>query len=366
MYVFDKLFLILLTAACTGWAAYPMPYDHVLIAYELSPAQEERFSLTDAAVSPFWADWDINELDYLLMTPDSNGVHWRGDPWSGAQDGRIMTRAAFSDRGVFLLAKIADDDFVLPRPGNNSDNFDVHIDSRSSAHIYDGGTALQVYCFPEWWQVTKTSVMLSVPVGDTGRPDYFNHLYCENAGMNGTEELQVTLEHARQYRDGLGFELMQTSETTKVLEWYIPWSQVGAEGMHDPPYAGARLAFSCVYYDSDDSVSSEGVQKALLWVDKRFPFTPPDSGRGWGDLQLSECCPRPEPWLPASSTLHPTALAGGVHPGAEERYTLRGRRLDAAAGRRGTKVAVVRTIGSSVARIRMLPAPRTNPGELRR
>ncbi|MDD5675396.1 MAG: hypothetical protein PHC61_14595, partial [Chitinivibrionales bacterium] len=86
--------------------------DFVLVAYQLSAAQEADFSTTDGIRAPFWNAWDVctDKLDYQYCDPSccAGGTV----PMVGPLDAQLTVYAAYGQTGVYLYLKVEDDSWV--------------------------------------------------------------------------------------------------------------------------------------------------------------------------------------------------------------------------------------------------------------
>jgi hypothetical protein len=280
--------------------AQPDPGDSVLVVYGLSKAQEAQFNGSDRKVSPFWTLID-DKHDCARLTVASNG----GDPknwksaWqtlpknptlNGDADAGLLVKAARSSAGLYLYIEITDDQWYPSRDKRiEFDNLDVLFDSRSSQKLWEG--PVEKSFVNPGWSVSMTTRQLQVDAGDSSVvPGFFHFGFPDPWQMlSGV----YTMDDGRK-EFGLEFDGAQTSPTTRVQEWFIPWDELGVSA---EPQDGARLAFAPGYNDMDQKDhdgqrDSDGniMHDKLRWLNRTGPWAHASKDGPhpavWGDLEM--------------------------------------------------------------------------------
>ncbi|MDD5675295.1 MAG: hypothetical protein PHC61_14085, partial [Chitinivibrionales bacterium] len=242
--------------------------DFVLVAYQLSAAQESEFSTTDGIRSPFWNAWDVctDKLDYQYCDPSccAGGTV----PMVGPLDCQLTVYAAYGQTGVYLYLKVEDDSWVdYQNVVNNqygdysqwaNDAADLYFDNQPSSTIFDAmtaGTALGV------GSKTPSTRQYLLRFGGSTPPTamYINEF---NPAYLTDETLQAFTLTPHTFADaaatlGIRNEIIgQSSGNTRVQEWIIPWSQVGNPGLASVPNLGTMTACNFGYNDVDVGMTS--------------------------------------------------------------------------------------------------------------
>lgn len=326
-----RLFLLMITVAllsaearAQGDTIYPtvpvLPYQ-VLTGYKLSADQEVMFNASDGEISAFWHAWDDPDvvLDHIELNCTYNG-NYLGNEYSDVgftdeEDARMWVRAAWGENGIYLYFEVRDDQFVdhavtrshgdgTPHTAAEAswynDAMDLYFDKFSTEMLY--GTQEVLFINYKFNRVTINMRQVQYQFGSMGSvPETFsyNEVIKDPDGLYlFTEDRDFTFERAETEADGLIAEIIAGSDkglddVTQVMEWYFPWSQVGANGGTDAPSAGESksVAFACGYNDADEGATDSDF---IRWWRATDPFKrvpPPEGGQhvptdGWGDIEL--------------------------------------------------------------------------------
>jgi hypothetical protein len=273
-----------------SFAAEYDPADAVLVAYELTPDEEGMYSNTDGALSNFWSAWDKdtqNKLDYVHELPSTHGSGIAGAGpddvcygvcgctypgfTSGEDDAQLFVKAAWGEKGMYMLVEAVDDIFVglvatggdaqimsETMPGETSayidagswmnDCFDMFLDiypsDQLSPHImantldYLTYTTYQYqYRFGSNEPASLIRINYVDPTWKECNPDCWSLLFNKYAVTEAEQLYQIKIETV--------FE----NEGKKTQEWLIPWKSVAA-GIPKPTI-GARTAVTFQYNDMD-------------------------------------------------------------------------------------------------------------------
>jgi hypothetical protein len=272
----------------------PDAHDAVLVAYQITPAQEAEFS-RDGSVTPFWSAWDSAnqrtspQLDYAELTPILNG--WvTGGSFSGPEDAALEERAAFGQNGLYLYVRVTDDNWQGPTD-YRTDAVDFFVDRLSSDSIRSCNPA-DCYVQPSFfWSLTFYTVQYEIPVGGGAVPPNIMVNYFDGS-CSGCGGGSVPISSLPQAYRGMNLDVVRRNANSCVLEFCIPWSWVGClGGVGNMPVVGRKIAFTGGYNDVD-SGQSTSEQTNLRWKE-REPFayctdlTPPhDFCDAWGDIEF--------------------------------------------------------------------------------
>jgi hypothetical protein len=250
----------------------------VLIAAGLSASQEKQFGKAKGTVSAFWEL--VNESIHL--TPKENGAE--GTRWSivNTADARMCVKAAHTARGLYLYVEVNDDHFMECNPARyySTDAVDIMIDSKPSAHIADTANDLELLL--QTWGLSLTTRQIHVAFGNKELPPFFLRNFADPWDFT---QHRATFEEGRKYY-GIDIRIHKLSKLVRAQEWFLPWAEVGVDGLPEEPTVGTRLAFTVGYNDMDPGQVAE---KKLRWLGGKSPWQyragdePP---RGWGDIEI--------------------------------------------------------------------------------
>jgi hypothetical protein len=279
--------------------------DDLLIAYYLSAAEEAEFKLDDGIASSFWDKW--SNRDRIEMNVND---HWNSSSASfdGPEDASLNLRVAFSDKGLCLYAKVTDNVWVTPTSFSDllCDVVDIYFDSRTREEIKNTPSEDMA----TYWKnaISKTTLQFFVWMGSNS----VNYSYYDEVlGWVGMESLGglnvISLEDAQEKYDGMGMEIIEVDGTTRIQEWFIPWSQLGNIDVTNLPAEGKLIGFAGGYNDKDDAAAEQ--PSKLRWTkydpwsqgprenpdDPRSPVVtvgacecPEHSIMGWGHILLTK------------------------------------------------------------------------------
>jgi hypothetical protein len=266
--------------------------DFTVVAYKLRAEQETQYSYTDGVLSDFWNTWDTVDLDFIAEIPSTNGYTPDNRGWDGELDAQLAVRCAYSDRGLYVMLKVMDDNFVdivVTGDGDSAfdqgaaewmnDGVDMYLDIYSSSE-----QIAQNRFFLNFDQLTTTTKQYqyrfgSAMPGNIVRINYFNPAWDGTADVNKAILYNhVSVEEAHQ-NYGILFEVVPLENGIKAQEWFIPWNQAGA-GMN-PPAQGQLTAFIVGYNDADQS--SEKSPDLLRWKNRGDAY---GNNQNWGDIQF--------------------------------------------------------------------------------
>lgn len=260
------------------------PLDNILVAYYITETWEGSFSPDDRMPSPLWDQILSDQYDAAVLTIDRNGVQRGGVPFTSFDDCRMMIKAAYGAKGLYLLAEVVDNSFINAKTSWQYDRVDLFVDNQSSKNIYSQDPAA-VFFNPTSWQNTYTSVNFQVAFGADTIPSQFLYNHYDSLYWDMTFNT-VDMADARQTMNGFAVDIFPADTNSKAQEWFIPWSEVGVGGTDGLPSFGTMLAFAGGYNDLDADHPEESAVNQLRWVNKLDPYAPPDSLPGWGDIFL--------------------------------------------------------------------------------
>jgi hypothetical protein len=379
------------------YAADIDPADHIIVAYQLSAEQEDNFSVTDGQAADFWGLWEgtgADVLDYAHLIPSIHGK--RGctpdecpsggslDPCSGPDgfdqgddDAQFFLRAAWGEKGLYLLAIALDDEFVglstqfendpedpdQIYAGNEhwmNDCFDFALD------IYDSETQKSHFtCRPSQETLTYRQYQLRfggpelpkvIRVCDP-KPDWTPNADCTSWILNYD---QVSIEEAKQ-KYNLNFEIFPFGEKKKAQEWLIPWGEVGSAGITRPS-SGQRVALAFNYNDFDpDAYNLSIVMPDFLFFREfgnQFTFKEVAreggcrTGQNWGDIEMGG---RLDEVIGGSITASPMRISRKLPApaaGKSSYFSISGQRLGATGAARANSIFLKRAsaTGASIDR----------------
>ncbi len=253
--------------------------DAVLLAYGLSPAQEQTFA-ADGTPSAFWHEFTeahdvavLNVADHLAPRDEGKRLTI-GDP-------RVEVRAARSRAGLYLLF-VVEDEVRAPASGLD-DSVDFHIARRSSAQIWADDPA-DIFVKPESWALVLSGAQYQINLGT--RPERGSVIarnYPDPWDMLRKDDHY----HEAAARYGILVDNIEW-EGRPALEVFIPWYYVGKPGPMDEPMTGLRLALTLGYKDIDPG--NTPAQVDVRWPSGVDPWW--RAGRDgpnpspWGDLEM--------------------------------------------------------------------------------
>ena len=276
-------------ARTTAPADYALPEDDaVLVAFGLTPDQEQQFGADARAVAPFWAD--IPDERGAVLDQQTHAQEGQSFSIVTLADARMTMKAARSRRGLYLYFEVRDNEFVAaePVPGkyNETDAVDVLLDAHPSAWLND--PANRAKAVNASWALFLSTTQYQVAFGgDNGPPPEMRRLAADPFDFDFTA--MHTIDGLRRER-GIVVRHVKLDRLRRAQEWFLPWTELGrAPG--DEPAVGTRFGFAPGYKDFDVSgESAAAAAKTLRWVGRSSPWQhsahrgePP---RGWGDLEI--------------------------------------------------------------------------------
>ncbi|MFO8008461.1 MAG: hypothetical protein R6V05_12080, partial [Candidatus Brocadiia bacterium] len=258
--------------------------DTVLVAYGLSPTQEEGFAV-DGQLSPFW-DLFGAEHDHARLTGEEH-LSQEGETWESfgdEGDARVTVKAARSRAGLYLLFVVEDDQWA---PAQEIDDaVDFHLARLSSQQIWDADPA-EVFVKRESFALVLAGDQFQVNLGSEEQPP--THVYRNFPDPWDIDRSEDEFAVARE-RYGIAVDFQTLGPNKKALEMLIPWDYVGAGGSTEEPPTGTRLALSLGYNDRDPAQHEPGQFDRLRWSNRLDPWwVPGNEGPNpspWGDLLL--------------------------------------------------------------------------------
>jgi len=263
-------------AAPTGQS--PASAGPVLVAPGLTAAQERLFGSGKGTVSAFWEQ--ISPALHLTQAQNAD----EGTKFSivTTADARMTLKAAHTARGLYFYVEVTDNCFMECDPGRyySTDAVDILLDSKPSAVITDAANERQLIC--QGWGLSLTTKQIHVAFGNRTLPPFFLRNYADPWDFT---QHRATFAEARK-RFGIEIRFAKLSKLVRVQEWFLPWAEVGADGLPGEPAIGTKLAFAAGYNDMDPGQTSE---KKLRLIGGTSPWkcgagTP--APRGWGDLEI--------------------------------------------------------------------------------
>jgi hypothetical protein len=271
---------------------------HVVKAYLLASRQEACFSKNERTLACFWKAWKQNpKLEVAAITTEKEYFAGGVVP-ENSDDCKVIARAAYGEKGIYLLFEIKDNAWIGLTPGSpdySNDAIDIFTEKHSAEELYRN---LSLFKDVQKSQLTETYMQLQVSMGGESPSlcnfNYYNPLVADK-DLHSTPEFVL-------YRGRISFpELEQTygiaiklvtpdaaKKNIRCLECYIPWESWG--GPNGAPFAkpkvGTRLAIAFGYNDKD--ARDEYLPSFLRWRNAADPYGTTDS---WGDVEFSSALP---------------------------------------------------------------------------
>lgn len=258
-----KIITTLVTGLMLGTQAFAVDLnDDLLVAYKLTESEEAEFSLTDDAIAPFWEKY--GGLDQINMNFNDNSVPGK-PPFDGPEDAALDIRAAWSSTGLYLYAKVVDNNFVPPADFGQigCDALDLYLNSQVREEIM--ATPKEDMATPWRNAINKTTKQIQVwMAANEVNYQYYDEVlmsWVGIAGLGGTNV--ITLEEAQEKYNGLGMEIHEVNATTRVQEWFIPWIELGKD-VSALTGDNRLFGFSGGYNDKDDATAE--FSSDLRWL----------------------------------------------------------------------------------------------------
>jgi hypothetical protein len=274
------LALLLVAGTVCVWAQQVDPWDHALVVYWLTPAQEAAFDATDGVISGFWTnDWDGR--DYIEMNTDDNH-NPTTVAFTGPTDAEFVVKAGGSCRGLYLYCSAMDNVWVDRSSPTDygADAVDLYLDNMSSGEI---ANCTDCYVGLYNTTLTFTTQQFQVYMGGASLPTGLRFAHYDNSLWSWTTEDDLTWSEANSAY-GFGFDVVHEDQAHKVQEWFIPWASVGNGGLAAVPSPGTHLGFTGGYNDKDgdDPNCSE-----MRWLGQDPWASDAQQVQYWGDLVMS-------------------------------------------------------------------------------
>jgi hypothetical protein len=300
----------------------------VVKAYLLTAAEENCFSRTDGPGSFFWTAWDQNsQLDKATVLSIQANLA-RGLVPDDVNDCKVTIKAAYGERGAYLLIELMDNVWMGVISGTDyiNDAVEVFTEKHSSSYLYSHQTLFKDINIS---QLTETYMQLQICFGGVDQLERFsyNYYYPAVTGSPLTQPMDFVVYNRNIIFDeadqtyGMKIEVLPTvsgEENIRREEWLIPWSVWG--GPNDPPLSakpavGAKLAFTFGYNDKD--LFDEPQASCLRWKNAADPYTTATKSTGtvttvdsWGDMEFSDSLNKAMAgyslWLSLSGQCNPT------------------------------------------------------------
>ena len=272
----------------------------LLHAYRISKAEEAAFSIKANTIAPFWQAWNSISISKIWLTPYGERPNNQASTMHSEFDAQAVIKAAYGDKGIYLLCEVMDDDFAgaISKDYWANDVIDFFFDQHASGELYKRPDD---YFFVPGLELTRTSMQVQYAFGKNTPADsiginVYNPSFIAKENkftdevLAGAFKYQVVDVSKAVVEIGLQVHTVHKNEITRYMEWCIPWHLLVAEGSR--PAEGKRLAFSIVYADMD-SVMLDGVRdgngnpkpKQISWNGRDNPYN--GTGNGcWGDIVL--------------------------------------------------------------------------------
>lgn len=263
----------------------PDPRDAVLLVYALTPEQERQFRADDGRMTPFWGLIGPDH-DRIELTVADSGAQDNRFSQEGATDAALIVKAARSAAGLYLYFEATDDGWVDTVRGPNmyaSDCADILLDNRSSTEIWDAPRDKSFVNAA--WSLSVTTVQLQVGFGRGAPPDSVRYCWADPFEFRYYPFTRSEVKAAR----GITFDFETIGETRKAQEWFIPWEEVGLEGLDGEPPMGRQLAFTAGYNDQDPGQHRGGAFDKLRWINRTSPWQAASYqgvNETWGNLEM--------------------------------------------------------------------------------
>lgn len=291
------------------------PYDLTLCVHDLSPTQEDEFSATDGAVSPFWATLSG---DYIELIPPDNCGPTANCNFTGVDDGSMIIKAAMTDAGVYIYAEVKDNVWVDWSGGDSygDDSVDLYFDALSANEIFTCTDCLiGLYSST----LSYTTQQIQVYMGATAMPNSFRFAYYDELLWSWQTMILGWAEAEALY--GFKAEAVTVDGATKAQEWFMPWSSFG--GGIASLAADQDIGFAGGYNDMDgDNIEPD----KLRWPIAGDPWAgDAQTVNYWGDMRV----PRAVAVIPQSIRRAGQVARLGDREVKVAFYSLQGQRLSA-------------------------------------
>ncbi len=291
------------------------PY-HILDGYALTPEQEASF-VVDNQKSPFWDEWEKNpgKFDIVELLPSAPGNAWERSErgFNDDADASMEVRAAWGEKGLYLYLLVRDNQFVNsgvtciydPISEENwcpddprslvwaNDAIDMYIDGFSTDYHHPS-IADEIFHNKTIDRKTRTMMQIQCQFGATNPPETFS---LNKIGDNGQFQMDrnVMIQTLPQTHDGMMLDFVTITGNLRAQEWFIPWGQVGKNGIQKPTPGTmtAKIAFACGYNDADGSATSfdalrwrnaaDPTKRVQDWSTGSGAYVPTEA---WGDIRF--------------------------------------------------------------------------------
>ena len=317
------------------------PFDNVLCAYTLTPAEEAQFSSTDNQVSAFWSNWGARDY-FDLVAPDD--CYPGRCNFSGASDAGLVGKAAGTQRGIYLYFEAMDNTWV-DRSGQSdigADATDMFLDIYDASYIFTCTDCL-IGLYDS--RLSYTTNQFQVWMGATSVPTELSYQYYDGGMWSWTQTFPSFANAKTVY--GFEAEVVTVDATHKVQEWFFPWEKLGTQGLAIGTALGnKRIAFTGGYNDKDgDNPDND----CLRWTGKDPWVSDGNTVNYWGDLLLASDMGNVVAVLGTSTRRTSGAASPTGRVAGSEYYTLKGERVQAerVASLPTGSMVVRRTVGTS-------------------
>ncbi len=293
-------------------------HDYTLSAYKLTKEQENMFFVNDGdQVSAFWHAWDSlrtlgpNSLDQEVIDCRENFAWGLNDCQNSPEENRLTVRAAWGERGVYLLFIVDDNEWMMAEDNSLNahfwDNVEIFFDKQSAQQLYSVKDASNFFDY-SLSQLTRTTRQIQIPfIGQGGaKPDKFDFLRANHdlGGWETSPDYWMVLSRGVSIATfgseyGIYLQVAYKTNTRKMQEWVIPWEEWGGDangrgrGFGRLPNEGDRLAVTFGYNDMDPNLDKKS--SAIRWRNRKDPWIKEvgdcDNGLtrdAWGDIQFAK------------------------------------------------------------------------------
>lgn len=289
----------------------PAPPSSVerIVAYLIDPQREAQFD--SDGPSPFWQEY-AESHEALWLWPEGSGRIVEGEGFSADHDAAVTARAAYGERGVYLLLQVVDNSLhpaSQPTIDWAQDGFNCYWEARSPKELYDSPES-SFYLYPDY-QLTKSMIHIQAGAGAASDAAPMSVNRYDPGATNNWMIGQSSLSLSRAAdTPGIVIKPLHYDDSSAVQEWLIPWRLVStAQTAYSAQ--GMTMSFALEYHDED----LPGDRGALSWPHQTNPYGSfsndamnADGAPGWGAIHFG-----PELWHIADTSYpsHDDAIVTG-------------------------------------------------------